>query len=258
MKLLNYRGQTANDKMRDIKHNARAKTPYVTAQARKEGQQWYERAQTTLRRAMLLTAAGGALLQHFKSGNEKKRRKQRKHLAHKATRWQEQAQNTLQPALTKTRHILQDSTDATQKTLKAGLETIQESTYQTQKNLQHMQKVARKNLEKGWSSAQDGLEAGWSGVQGRVEEGSQQVRSNLAQVATSTQNAKKTLHKRIERHHIKRMRSRRLFRWGLASGFLLSLLFAPLRGAEIRKQIGLFWNRYKQYLTSGQSNEQVL
>lgn len=258
MELLNHTRQTANDKTKEIKHKALAQTQYATAKAREESQQLYERAQITLRRATLLAAAGSALLQHFMRANEKKLRKQRRELAHKAAHWQERAQDTLHPAWTKTQHTLQDSAEATQNTLKTGLESIQENARKTQKNLQHMQKTARKNLKKGWSSTQESLEAGWSSVQDRVEEGSQQVLSNLAQVATSTKEAKKALQKRYKRHQLKRAWARRLFRWGLVSGFLLALLFAPINGAETRKRIGRLWNQYKQYLTSDQRNEPAL
>lgn len=258
MELLNHTRQTANDKTKEIRYKTLAQTQYATAKAREESQLLYERAQTTLRRATLIAATGSALLQHFIRANEKKLRKQRHELAHKAAHWQEKAQDTLHPAWTKTQHTLQDSAQATQNTLKTGLESIQESARKTQENLQSIQKTARKSLKKGWSSAQDGLEAGWSGVQDRVEEGSQQVLSNLAQVATSTKEAKKALQKRYKRHQLKRTWARRLFRWGVVSGFLLALLFAPINGAETRKHIRHLWNQYKQYLTSGQSNEQAL
>ncbi len=117
---------------------------------------------------------------------------------------------------------------------------LQKSAHRAQKNLRQMRRATQKRVASGWSATQD-----------RLEEGSKQVRKSLEQVATTAKGANKALRKRSESMRRKRRWSRRLFRWGLVSGFLVALLFAPISGAETRKRLALLWNQYKQYLIPG-------
>ncbi len=159
-------------------------------------------------------------------------------------------------------NMLQGSTGATQDTLKAGLEaahnTLQQSAQGAQKKLKHGQKSVQQRIASDWSTMQDSLESGWSAVQDRIVGDSMQIHENLSQVVANTKDAKKALQKRYKRYQHKRAWRRRLFRWGMVSGFLLALLFAPISGMETRKRIGLLWNQYRQYLASGRRNDQAI
>jgi hypothetical protein len=89
-----------------------------------------------------------------------------------------------------------------------------------------------------------------------MRDNERKMRKNRRKVAVSTtpKDAKKALQTRHRHSQRKRAWARRLFRWGLVSGFFVALLFAPMSGAETRKRIGLLWDRYKQYLTLDRSD----
>jgi gas vesicle protein len=234
----------------------------MSAQATEGSRHVYQRAQTVLQRATIVAAVSGTLLRHFMRNNERKMQKNRRKIAHNMRYLQNTAQNTFSSAWSKMQNMLQGSTGATQDILKAGLEaahnTLQQSTQGAQKKLKHGQKSVQQRIASDWSTVQDSLESGWSAVQDRIVGDSMQLHENLSQVLANTKDAKKALQKRYKRYQHKRAWRRRLFRWGMVSGFLLALLFAPISGMETRKRIGLLWNQYRQYLASGRRNDQAI
>ncbi len=157
---------------------------------------------------------------------------------------------------------LQERVDTTQDTLSAGLEaaqkTLQKSAKGVQKNLQQAQYSAQKRVASGWSATQDGFESGLSATQDLLEDRSKRIRKNLSQVASNTKDAQKAMQVRHKQHQRKRAWRRRLFRWGLVSGIVLALLFAPVSGVETRRRIVLLWNQYKQYLMPDSRNDQIV
>ncbi len=246
--MLNDLRQAATDKAGDVSKRTRGLAQKTSAQAKEKSQQVYVQAQSGLQRATVAATAAGVLLQGLSRYYERKSRKNLQQARRKARHLQDAAQPTLQAVWPK----VQDELETTQHVLKKGLgtaqDTLQKRSAKAEKNLKRAQKAAQERLGSGWSKAQDSLEIGWSATQDILEEGAEQIRKTATRVSSKKKDIDESLKKRYKHYQRKRALARRLFRWGLISGFIIALLFAPVSGAETRKRLGALWNQYKQYL----------
>lgn len=246
MATLNNIKSTGMDAMKDASDKARHGVRTASVQVQKGGEQAYERARLGLQRAQVAATIGSALLQSFLHSQEKQARKNKHKLAHQARHAGGVLQDTLQPAWEKTQEVLQTGKDATQDTLQNAWETSQHALKMSKKQARKQLKKTRKSLKRMQKAAQENLSSAWETTQDTVGEGSQRVSKGLAQIGSSVQDAGQAVQKRYKHARRKRARARSLFRWGLAIGLLLAVLFAPLSGAETRQRLAGYWERYKQ------------
>jgi ABC-type transporter Mla subunit MlaD len=257
MAKLNTLKSAGADTAKDIGEKVRHGAHTTSAHVQRGGEQAYEQARFGLQKAQVAVTIGTALLQGLLRLQEKQARKNAREATHQARHVRSTVQDRLQPTLSKTQELLQEGRETAQDTLQSGWETSQRALKKnakrarkrlkkTQKNLKHMQKAVQENVESGLSRVQENLKSGWSATQDTVE-GSQQVLKRLTQVGSNARDTRKAMQKRYKHYQRKRARGRASFRWGLVMGFVLTLLFTPVAGAETRRHLMLFWERYKQY-----------
>lgn len=258
MAKLNTLKSAGADTAKDIGEKVRHGAHTTSAHVQRGGEQAYEQARFGLQKAQVAVTIGTALLQGLLRLQEKQARKNAREAAHQARHARNTVQERLQPTWSKTQELLQEGRETAQDALQSSWETSQRALKKnakrarkqlkkTQKNLKHMQKEVQENVESGLSHVQENLKSGWSATQDTVEEGSQQVLKRLTQVGSNARDTRKAMQKRYKHYQRKRARGRALFRWGLVMGFVLTLLFTPVAGAETRRRLMLFWERYKQY-----------
>jgi len=162
------------------------------------------------------------------------RKDARKTMKHEVRpRW-EKAQDTLSSGL-----------NTAQNTLSSGFESAQDiiahNTKQAQKNLMR----AQKNLKKSYQSMQHAAVPAISHTVDAFSKGTRQAGHGFNQAVGNVTDFKDSVQGQYKHYQRKRARARTLFRFGLVTGVILALLYAPYPGSEVRERIVAQWRKYR-------------
>jgi hypothetical protein len=117
---------------------------------------------------------------------------------------------------------------------------LQDNKRQAKKNL----KKAQKNLHR----AQHRAESGFARTQDMIGQSTQKVNKRMERAASNAKDLKESVQEQYAHYQRKRKVGRALFRWGLILGVIVTLLYTPIAGSEVRQRIFQQWQRFRTYL----------
>jgi len=228
------------DKTRDT---TRDKTRHTYERARDGVQSTYAQVQSNVKtglhrtQALLAIIAGiiGALLE---------RKAQRGQ-----TRWKKTQQGT-RHRHKNTHSIFSNGMERTQGTLSAGMTAAQKSFTRNARKAQKNLQQAQHNLRDMQTSLQENISAGIATGLARTQDLLQRSGERARKVAAYPREMQLARQERHEQRAHRRAQARTLFRWGLVTGAVLALIYAPVSGAETRRYLAEKWQQGRDYFKS--------
>lgn len=175
----------------------------------------------------------GALLEQYTQRGRKRRRENEK-------------------GVHRLRRTFSEGIESAQDTFSSGMTTAQKSFAKNARKARKNLRQAQHNLHNMQSNLQENISSGIATGMAKTQDIMHMGADGVRRVTSYPHEMQRVRQERHEQREQRRARARTLFRWGIVTGVILALIYAPVSGAETRRYLAEKWQQGRDSFNKAQ------